>query len=99
MGATIAYAETHFPQLMRRVKDGEEILLRDGATAVAKIVPLFALPETLRPKVGATTSAPVKWTPASFAALDDAGMNELGLLRICSSIPARSLGWRVNPPA
>lgn len=80
MEATLAYAETHFPQLMRHVKDGEEILLRDGATAVAKIIPLLALPATLRPKVGVTTSAPVKWTSASFAALDDTGMTELGLL-------------------
>ena len=80
MEATLAYAETHFPQLMRHVRDGGEILLRDGATAVAKIVPVSALPPTLRPKVGVTTSAPVKWTPASFAALDDAGMNEPGLL-------------------
>ena len=80
METTRAYAETHFPQLMRRVKDGEEILLRDGVLAVAKIIPVPVLPATTRPKVGETTSAPVKWAPASFAALDEAGMNELGLL-------------------
>jgi antitoxin (DNA-binding transcriptional repressor) of toxin-antitoxin stability system len=71
------------PNITRRwyqVQDGEEILLRDGATAVAKLIPLLALPATLRPKVGVTTSAPVKWTSASLAALDDAGMNELDLL-------------------
>ena len=80
MEATLAYAETHFPQLMRHVKDGEEILLRDGAMAVAKIVPVPTSPATTRPKVGETTSAPVKWNPASFTALDEAGMHELGLL-------------------
>ncbi len=80
MEATVAYAETHFPQLMRRVKDGEEILLRDGALAVAKIVPVPTLTSKSRPRVGVTTSAPVQWTPASFAALDEAGMAELGML-------------------
>lgn len=80
MEATLAYAETHFPQLMRHVKDGEEILLRDGATTVAKIVPVHAPCTTPRPKVGETTSASVKWNVASFAALDEAGMKELNLL-------------------
>jgi antitoxin (DNA-binding transcriptional repressor) of toxin-antitoxin stability system len=65
---------------MRHVKDGEEVLLRDGATAVAKIIPLPAPRATTRPKVGETTSAPVKWNAASFAALDESGMKELGLL-------------------
>lgn len=80
MEATLAYAETHFPQLMRRVKDGEEVLLREGELAVARIIPLPARAATARPKVGQSTSAPVTWSPASFAALDDAGMHELGLL-------------------
>jgi len=80
METTLAYAETHFPQLMRRVKDGEEVLLRDGELAVAKIIPVPALAATARPKVGETTSALVKWSPASFAALDEAGLHELGLL-------------------
>ena len=80
MEATLDYAGSHFPQLMRHVKDGEEILLRDGATAVAKIVPLPAPRTTARPKVGETTSAPVKWNAASFAVLDEPGTKELGLL-------------------
>ncbi|MBI4624054.1 MAG: hypothetical protein HY736_12670 [Verrucomicrobia bacterium] len=80
MEATLAYAETHFPQLVRHVNDGEGILLRDGALAVAKIVPLPAPLATTRPKVGETTSAPVKWNPASFAPLDETGMSEPGML-------------------
>ena len=80
METTLDYAESHFPQLMRQVKAGEEILLRDGATAVAKIVPVPASRATPRPKVGETTSAPVKWSAASFAALDETGMKKLGLL-------------------
>jgi len=80
METTLDYAERHFPQLMQQVKAGEEILLRDGVTAVAKIIPVPAQRATSRPQVGETTSAPVKWNAASFAALDDAGMRELGLL-------------------
>ena len=80
MEATLDYAESHFPQLMRHVKDGEEILLRDGAMAVAKIVPVHAPCTTSRPRVGETTSAPVRWNAASFATLDESGMKELGLL-------------------
>lgn len=33
-----------------------------------------------RPKVGELTSAPVRWSAESFAALDEEGMKELGLL-------------------
>ena len=80
MEATLDYAESHFPQLMRQVKGGEEIFLRDGATVVAKIVPLPAPRANTRPKVGEMTSAPVQWNAASFAALDELGMKELGLL-------------------
>ena len=65
---------------MRQVKAGEEILLRDRVTAVAKIIPIPAQRATFRPQVGETAPAPVKWNTASFAALDDAGMKELGLL-------------------
>jgi antitoxin (DNA-binding transcriptional repressor) of toxin-antitoxin stability system len=80
METTLDYAEGHFSQIMRQVKAGEEILLRDGVTAVAKIIPVPARRATFRPQVGEKTSAPVKWNSASFAALDDAGMKELGLL-------------------
>ena len=80
MEATLDYAEAHFPQLMRQVKGGEEIVLREGGTIVAKIVPLPPSFRTVRPKVGETTSAPVKWDVATFAALDEEGMKELNLL-------------------
>ena len=80
METTLDYAESHFPQLIRQVKAGEEILLREGATAVARIIPVPAQRATIRPQVGETTSAPVKWNAASFAALDESGMKELGLM-------------------
>jgi antitoxin (DNA-binding transcriptional repressor) of toxin-antitoxin stability system len=79
MEATLDYAETHFAQLLRLVAGGEEVLLRRGTEPVARIVPIPATPRP-RPKVGEITSAPVRWTAESFAALDDHGMKELGLL-------------------
>ena len=80
MEATLDYAETHFPQLLRKVISGEEVLLRKGSIAVARILPVAAVPPGPRPRVGEITSAPVRWSGDSFAPLDDAGMNELGLL-------------------
>ena len=80
METTLDYAESHFPQLMRQVKAGEEILLRDGVTAVAKIIPVPSHRATFRPQVGVLTSAPVQWNATSFTALDESGLKALGLL-------------------
>ncbi len=40
MDATLDYAESHFSQILDQVMGGEEVVLRRGAVAVAKIVPL-----------------------------------------------------------
>lgn len=79
MDATLDYAETHFSQLLRVVAAGEEVVLRRGEVAVAKIVPI---PSTVasRPRVGEVTSGPVRWSAESFAPLGDDGLKELGLL-------------------
>ena len=80
METTLEYAEAHFAQLLRRVVQGEEVILREGMKPVARIVPFPATQNAARPQVGAITSAPVRWTDASFSALDEAGMKALGLL-------------------
>jgi antitoxin (DNA-binding transcriptional repressor) of toxin-antitoxin stability system len=85
METTLDYAETHFSQLLRRVVNGEEILLRAGEVTVAKIVPVNNAPlvssaQCARPKVGEVTSAPIRWSADSFSPLDDAGLKELRLL-------------------
>lgn len=80
METTVQYAETHLPQLLRCVAQGEEVILREGGDPVARIVPFPSNRRHARPQVGHITSAPVQWTPDSFTALDDAGMKELGLL-------------------
>ena len=80
MEATLDYAETHLSHLLQQVALGEEVLLRQGTVAVARIVPVKSSSPLKRPRVGERTSAPVLWTAESFAALDEAGMQELGLL-------------------
>ena len=79
METTLDYAAGHFSQLLRLVAEGEEVVLRNGTVAVARIVPIPPL-RGARPKVGEVTSAPVRWSAESFAALDEAGIKELGLL-------------------
>ena len=76
METTLDYAEAHFSQLLRLVAGGEEIVLRNGTVPVARIVPI-APARRARPQVGEITSAPVRWSAESFAALEDDGMKEL----------------------
>lgn len=76
---TLDYAETHFSQLLRLVANGEELVLRNGTVPVARIVPIPPARGT-RPQVGEIASAPVRWSEKSFAALDEEGITQLGLL-------------------
>lgn len=80
MEATLDYAETHVSQLLQQVALGEEVLLRQGTEAVARIVTVKSPSPLTRPRVGERTSAPVRWSADPFPALDEAGMQELGLL-------------------
>lgn len=80
MRVTFEYAETHFSHLLQHVALGEEVLLCQGAVAVARIVPIKSPSPLPRPRVGKRTSAPVRWNAESFSALEEAGMQELGLL-------------------
>jgi antitoxin (DNA-binding transcriptional repressor) of toxin-antitoxin stability system len=80
MEATLEYAETHFAQLLRRVVQGEEVVLSEGLKPVARILPVASAPTVARPKVGVVTSGPVRWSEASFAAMNEADLKELGLL-------------------
>lgn len=78
METTLEYAGSHFPELLKLVASGEEVVLRSGSVAVARIIPLTAAAPCARPQVGQITSERVRWTPESFAPLDEEGMKELG---------------------
>lgn len=79
METTLDYAETHFSQLLGVVADGEEVVLHRGTVPVARIVPIPTV-SVVRPRVGERTSAPVLWSVAAFAPMNEDGMKELGLL-------------------
>lgn len=79
METTLDYAEAHFAQLLGLVANGEEVVVRRGTVAVARIVPIPPV-SAARPRVGEVTSAPVRWSEATFAPVDEDGMKELGLL-------------------
>ena len=79
METTLDYAETHFSQLLGVVAKGEEVVLHRGTVPVARIVPIPAVSAT-RPRVGELTSAPVRWSEAAFAPMDEQGMKDIGLL-------------------
>ena len=51
----------------------------DAEPMPARIVPIPPA-RGARPKVGEVTSAPVRWSAESFAALDEEGIRDLGLL-------------------
>ena len=68
-----------FFQLLRFVAEGEESLAAEWHSAGGTDRPDPAR-FGLRPKVGEVTSAPVRWSAESFAALDEEGIKELGLL-------------------
>lgn len=88
---TVEYAETHFAQLLQCVGRGEEVILREGANPVARIVPFPQTPKQRRPQVGEITSAPIRWDAGSFAPLDDAGMKALGLHSEMDAAKSRAL--------
>ena len=79
METTLDYAGVHFSQPLRLVAEEEEVVLRNGTVAVARIVPIPSA-RGARPNVGEVTSAPVRWAAESCAGLVEVGIKELGRL-------------------
>ena len=72
-------AKTHLSRLVAEVEAGEEIVIRRGARAVARLVPLGRAKRATRPKVGTITSPPIRARRGVFEALSDADLKEWGL--------------------
>ena len=72
-------AKTHLSALLQEVSRGAEIEIRRGDQAIARLVPAVSNGRRRRPRVGAITSAPVRYDPDAFKPLDEAGVRELGL--------------------
>lgn len=72
-------AKTHLSRLVAEVEAGEEIVIRRGARAVARLVPLGRAKRATRPKVGTITSPPIRAKRGVFEALSDEDLKEWGL--------------------
>lgn len=73
-------AKTHLSALLREVERGVPVEIRRGEHAVARLVPVGKERGRSRPLVGTITSGPVRYESEIFEPLDEAGMEELGLL-------------------
>lgn len=72
-------AKTHLSRLVAEVEAGEEIVIRRGSRAVARLVPLGQTRKATRPKVGTITSPPIRAKRGAFAPLSDDDLKEWGL--------------------
>jgi prevent-host-death family protein len=72
-------AKTHLSRLVAEVEAGEEVVIRRGARAVARLVPLGHTTRATRPKVGTITSGPIRAGRGVFEPLSDKDLKEWGL--------------------
>ena len=75
---TMHKAKTHLSQLVAKVEAGEEVVVCRGQEPVAMLVP-FRKKSGQRPKVGETTSGPIRIKPGCFAPLTEEEMTEWGM--------------------
>ncbi len=71
-------AKTNLSALLRRVKEGETVIIAHGKTPVAKLVP-FDSAEKERPKVGEMLDQPMHIPDEAFAPLSSDELRIWGL--------------------
>lgn len=69
-------AKTHLSRLLVEVEGGEEIVILRGNKPAARLVPMSRKAARRRPRIGTTTSAPVRLEADAFAPL---GSDELAI--------------------
>jgi antitoxin (DNA-binding transcriptional repressor) of toxin-antitoxin stability system len=72
-------AKSQLSRLLAEVEAGEEVIIRRGDRAVARLTAVGASARSSRPAVGTTTSPPVRWSPDAFAPLTDEELKSWGL--------------------
>jgi len=72
-------AKTHLSRLLAEIEAGEEVIIRRGDKAVARLTAVGAVDRKVRPAVGTTTSGPVQCSPDAFAPLTDEELKQWGL--------------------
>jgi len=73
-------AKTHLSALLKDVERGEEVAIRRGQQAIAKLVRIHGAPARRRPPIGTVTSKGVRYASDAFEPLDREGMEEMGLV-------------------
>lgn len=75
-------AKTRLSALLKEVEGGEEIEIRRGATAVARLAPIRKTKAKIasRPRTGTITSSGVKVAADAFEPMDPAAMEAWGFV-------------------
>ncbi len=76
---TTHQAKSQLSKLLAQVEAGEEVVIRRGDVPVARLAAVRAKGRRTRPRVGAITSAPVRYSDNAFAPLDDEQLKDWGL--------------------
>ncbi len=76
--ATIHETKTHLSRFLREVRLGNDLIITQGQTPVARIVSISG-GHVARPKLGTPSSEPVQLSPNAFAPLDADELKEWGL--------------------
>lgn len=71
---TMHEAKTNLSKLVKKAINGEEVILANGATPVAKIIAFTPAPK----RVFGSMKGRLSWTEDAFDPLTDAEMKELG---------------------
>jgi antitoxin (DNA-binding transcriptional repressor) of toxin-antitoxin stability system len=72
-------AKSQLSRLLAEVEAGEEVIIRRGDKAVARLTAVGAPGRRTRPAVGTTTSASVRCSSDAFAPLTDEELKQWGL--------------------
>ena len=72
-------AKTHLSRLLAEVESGEEVVIRRGDTAIARLTAIKGRARRTRPRVGTVTSDAVRWATDAFAPLSDHELKQWGV--------------------
>jgi prevent-host-death family protein len=76
---TTHQAKSQLSKLLAEVEAGAEIVICRGSRPAARLVPLSRRPRRRRPRVGETTSLPIRVTPDAFAPMGADELAQWGL--------------------
>jgi antitoxin (DNA-binding transcriptional repressor) of toxin-antitoxin stability system len=72
-------AKTQLSKLLAEVESGQEVIIRRGDVAVAKLTAIRPHTRRTRPRVGTITTGPIRYSEDAFAPLDEESLKDWGL--------------------